>query len=786
MKDSATVDLIEDLPQVDDLTSRHSTIGKGIPQVNHQAKVMGRAKYAGDLKVPGMLHGAILRSPYAHARIVSIDTSAALALPGVRAVLTGDDAPNTLWGGGPVKDRYILAKKVVRFAGEEVVAVAAISEDIARDALDLIRVEYEELPALLTTDEAMDPEAPTVHPGRKDNVAHEIRFHRGDVDAAFAKADLVYEATYTTSSQYPGYLEPMVSVASLEADDRLHVWTSTQTVSLARARIAKALELPISSVRVSQQTTGGGFGGKIVEDDNQLVAGLLALRTRRPVRLLNNRLEDFLSCCTSVPERITLKLGMTREGIIVAKDVRIVADCGAYAGLAGEVMHVSSMRSDNMFRNANVRCDAELVYTNTPPHGAFRGFGGSQMLFALNSHIDSMARELGLDPAAIYERNAIGAGDTTVHGWKIRSTGFKQCVANATAAVDWAAKRAAPRGTGVRRRGLGLAAAMHVCGNRTMGNWDGSTVAIKLNEDGGIVAQCGECDMGQGAMTMLTQIIANEFKVPLSQVRLMPPDTDSAPYALGSFASRVTMSAGNAAIKACRSARAKLLVLAEDLLQADPGSLELADGGGVQVRGTDRRLGLDELARAHIWRHGGEGFQVTETWDPPTEEPDSDLYGNCAPTHSFAAQTVEVEVDTETGQVTVLGSYLSDDLGKALNPTAVHGQANGGCVQAMGWALYEQLKLEDGRIANGNFADYTMATAESVPLLHADFVETNDPIGPYGAKASSETAILMAAPAIANAVYDAVGVRIRDLPITPERVLAALQAKKEQQGAANA
>lgn len=766
--------------------SKYSTLGKEIPQVNHRAKVMGRAQYAGDLKLPGMLHGAILRSPYAHARIVRIDASAARALPGVKAVLTGEDAPATPWGGGPIKERYVLAKGVVRFAGEEVAAVAALTEDIARDALDLIQVEYEELPALLTPEQALSEDAPTVHPKRKNNIAHEIEFHRGDVEAGFASADLVFEATYSTSRQYPGYLEPMVSVASLESDDRLHVWTSTQTVFLARSRIAKALELPISSVRVIQQTTGGGFGGKIVEDDNQLVAGLLALHTRRPVRLLNNRLEDFLSCCTSVPEQITLKLGMTREGLVVAKDVHIVADCGAYSGLAGEVMHVSAMRSDNMQRNMNVRCHADLVYTNTPPHGAFRGFGGSQMLFALNSHIDAMARELGLDPAVIHERNAMEQGETTVHGWKIRSTGFKQCLVHATKAIDWANKRAAPRGTGVRRRGVGLAAAMHVCGNRTMGDWDGSTVMLALNDDGGITARSGECDMGQGAMTMITQIIANEFKVPLSVVRLLPPDTDSAPFALGTFASRVTMSAGNAAIRASHAARDKLFALAATLLQAAPDDLEMADGGGVQLRGSDKTLSLAELARAHVWRHGGEILQVSGTWDPDTEEPDEQLYGNCAPTHSFAAQAIEVEVDTETGQVTVLDSFLSDDLGRALNLTAVHGQANGGNVQAIGWALYEDLRVEDGRIVNGNFADYTMPTAESVPMLRGDFIESMDPVGPYGAKASSETAILMAAPAIANAVYDAVGVRIRDLPITPEKVLAGLQAKKEQQGAVNA
>lgn len=755
-------------------TAGPPTLGVGIPQVTARAKVLGRAVYAGDIKLPGMLHGRVLRSPYPHARIVSIDTAAARALPGVKAVLTGADAPAQLWGTHH-KERAVLAKGLVRYCGEEVAAVAAVSDEIARDALDLIQVEYEELPAILSPDEAMDEDAPGVHPGRG-NVAHEIRFERGDAEAGFASAHLVHEATYTTHSQYPGYLEPMASVAALEPDGRLVLWTSTQAVNLVRLQVAGTLGLPVSSVRVIQATTGGGFGGKIVEDDNQLVAGLLALHTKRPVRLANNRLEDFQACCASVPERITLKLGMTAEGVIVAKDVRIIAECGAYAGLSGDVMHVSAMRSDNMHRNANVRSHATLYYTNNPPRGAFRGFGGTQMLFALNSHIDAMARQLGLDPVLVHQRNAIETGDVTVHGWEIGSAGLKECIDQCTQAIDWQGKRARPRDGGdVRRRGAGMAAAMHVSGNRTIGNWDGSTVIVRIHEDGQAVVISGECDMGQGATTVLAQIVAHELSLPLSRVRVAAPDTDSAPFAVGTLASRVTMAAGNAAIRSARAARDKLLALASTLMEAHVDDLELFNGT-VRVRGTDRSLDFAALARQHIWRHGGESLQVSASWDAQTRMHDDNLYGNIAPAYSFAAQAVEVEVDTETGRVTVLDSYVADDCGKALNPIAVHGQTNGATVQAIGWALYEQLHYEGGRLANGNFADYTMPTADAVPMLRGGFVESNDPNGPYGAKGASETAILPGAPAIANAVFDAVGVRITDLPITPEKVLAALRA----------
>ena len=759
---------------------RQSTLGQPIAQVNARSKVLGKALYAGDIQLPGMLHGKVLRSPHPHARIVRIDTQAARALPGVKAVVTGDDAPGTPWGVHH-KERFILAKGRVRFAGEEVAAVAAETEDIARDALDLIEVEYEECPALLDPEQASQQQGPAVHDGRY--IAHEIQFDIGDVDAVMAGAHLVHEAVYTTHAQYPGYLEPMASVARIDPDGRLEVWTSTQSAFLARARLASALELPHSRVRLHQATTGGGFGGKMIEDANNLIAGLLALKTGRAVRLVNNRLEDFLACCSSVPERIRLKVAMDAEGHILAKDVHILADCGAYAGLAPEVMHVSAMRSDNMHRIEHVRSHAQLVYTHTPPHGAFRGFGGTQMQFALNSHIDAMAHQLGLDPVLVHQRNAIEAGQTSIHGWHIGSTGLRECLSQATEALDWARKRATASVAGPLRRGVGVAAAMHVSGNRTIGNWDGSTVGVKVNEDGRVLIHSSECDAGQGAMTMLSQVVAHELDIPLAHVHVVPPDTDHSPYCIGSLASRVTIVAGNAAIVAARAAKAKLADVAAQVLQARTDDLVFEGGKVWAASAPERKLSYGELVRAHIWRHGGEGIHVQGTWDANTVMHDDRLHGNIAPAYSFAAQAIEVEVDTETGQVRIVDSFVSDDCGRAFNPTAVHGQSNGASAQAIGWALYEQMKLEDGRLVNGNFADYTMPSPDALPLLRSGIVESNDPNGPYGAKGASETAILPGAAAIANAIFHATGVRICNLPITPEKVLAGLRARKEKQHA---
>ncbi|EYS97727.1 4-hydroxybenzoyl-CoA reductase [Cupriavidus sp. SK-4] len=756
-------------------------VGSSTPQVTAREKVMGRAQYAGDIKLPGMLHAKVLRSPHPHARIVRIDTAAAKALPGVKLVMTGHDVPARNWGPHR-KEQRILACGVVRHVGEEVAAVVAVSEEIARDALDLVRIEYEALPALLTPAAALADGAPEIHAGTR-NIGHEMRIVRGDVDAAFDACAAVYEATYDMHSQYPGYLEPMASVAAQDGNGRLTLWASTQSVFLARARLAEALDRPVSTIRVVQATTGGGFGAKIVEENNSLICAFLASRLERPVRLVNNRLDDFQGARASVPMKVWLRMGLSADGVILAKDVRITAECGAYSGLAGDVMHVTAMRSDNMHRVQNVRSHAVMAYTNNPPRGAFRGFGGQQMQFPLNCHLTVLARMVGMDPVEVHKRNAIGAGETSVHGWKISSTGMAECLDMTRKAIGWDEKRAAPRGTGTRRRGVGIAAAMHVSGNRTLGNWDGSTILLKVNEDGRAMLQTSECDMGQGANTMLSQICAQELGVPLSHVTVMAPDTDTAPFCLGSLASRVTIIAGNAVLRAAREARQKLLALAAEKLGVDAEQLEIADGRIAAPGQPDKSATLAEIARLHIFRHGGEGIHVRATYDAPTVMHDADYYGNVAPAHSFAAQAVEVEVDTGTGQVTVIDSFVADDCGKAINPLAVHGQTHGATVQAIGWTLYENLQYEDGRLMNGNFADYTMPTADAVPMLRTDVVESNDPNGPYGAKGASETAILPGAAAIANAVFDAVGVRIQSLPITPEKVLAGLRELKQKEAA---
>lgn len=754
-----------------------TAIGQPLPQVNAREKVLGRAVYTGDLKLPRMLHAKVLRSPFPHARIISIDTTQARALPGVKAVATGADVPSRAWGISH-KHQHVLARGIVRFVGEEVAAVAAESAEIAEEALDLIQVEYEELPPLLDPEVSLDPSAPDVHAGG--NLAQEYNVLRGDVEAGFADADVVHEETYSTHSQYAGYMEPMATVAMVDGTGRLNVWTSTQSVFLARQRLAEALDRPISTIRVIQPAVGGGFGAKIIEERSSVIAAFLATLVERPVRLGLTRIEDILSGCFSVPEKIRLKIGMKRDGTIVAKEVDLLADCGAYAGLAPDVMLVSAMRSDNMQRIENVRTRARMVYTHTMPRGAFRGFGGTQMLFALNSHMATMADMLGMDVFELHRRNLIQSGDTTVHDWKIGSCALPECLDHIRGAIDWAEKKKRNKGKGMLRRGIGMGVAMHVSGNRTIGNWDGATILLKMNEDGRAVIHTGESDMGQGAFTMLTQICAQELGIPTEHITVHAPDTDVSPYGIGTLASRVTINAGTAMVKAARQAKTQILEAAAEKYGLDVADLEFRDGAVRSVKRNDLAAPLAEICRYHIFRHGGEGIYVKATHDPQTVRLNDEIRGNIAAAYSFAAQAVEVEVDTETGLVRLVETHLADDCGVAINPLAVHGQSNGAAVQALGWTLYEELHFEGGNVTNGNLADYTMATADAVPELHSYIVQSYEPNGPLGAKGASETAILPGAPAIANAVYDAIGLRITDLPITPEKILAGLAAMEAQ------
>jgi CO/xanthine dehydrogenase Mo-binding subunit len=752
-------------------------VGRSLPQLALPDKVTGRARYVADLEIPRALHVAAVRSPHPRARIVRIDTSRAKAMAGVRAVLSSADVPRTRWGV-VVPDQFLLAHDEVRFIGEEVVVVAAETREAAVEAAEAVVVDYEPLPPVLTVEEALAPDAPRVHADRS-NIAREYHIIRGDIDAGFAAADEIHEATYGTSLVYQGYMEPVGSVAVPEASGRVTVYGSTQSIFLARGMIAKAVGIPVSRVRVIQPTVGGGFGGKLMEDPNLVLTALLALRTGRPVRWILGRLEEFLASRPHMPAKIRLRMGVTRDGLLTAKEMHVTADNGAYSGFAPEILRVTTMRADNLYRIPHLRADSRLLYTNTVPTGAYRGFGNPQGHLALESHIDMLAEAIGMDPVELRLRNAVDAGETSIHGWKLGSCGLKRCLTSAAEAIDWK-RRAGSTRRGPVSRGLGIAAAIHVSGNRQgLGetHWDGSAAEVRMNEDGSPTLVCGEGELGQGAHTVFAQIVAEELGVRPHDVVIAPVDTDTTPFCLGAYASRLTVVAGNAVRRAALECRRQLVDIAASVLEAAPDDLVLADGA-VAVRGSPaRRATLATLCAAHQFRQGGTQIVGRGTFDAPTEPADAGtLYGNIAPAYSFAAEAAEVEVDWETGQWRLLRLVVADDAGRALNPQVCEGQIHGAVVQAIGMSTSEELTLDGGQVVNGSFAEYHMPKAVGLPAIETILVETEEPNGPYGAKGVSECSIVPLMAAIANALHDATGRRLTRPPFTAERVLAALRA----------
>ncbi|MFQ5693316.1 MAG: xanthine dehydrogenase family protein molybdopterin-binding subunit, partial [Nitrospinota bacterium] len=524
---------------------------------------------------------------------------------------------------------------------------------------------------------------------------------------------------------------------------------------------------------------GGGFGGNNNDDTTAQICALLAVAAGRPVKLINSRTEEFLASRPRVPAVIRIKMGVRRDGTICAKETDVVSDNGAYTGRGAKIMNVTAMRIDNAYRMRNVRTRARLAYTNKLPTGAFRGLGNPQMIFPFESALDHLAERIGMDPAEIRLVNAIQKGETSVHGWKMGSCGLTECIEFVAEGSGIRRRRERTVGDGTRRRGVGMANAIHVSGNRHYTDWDGASATVKMNQDGRVNLIVGEGDIGQGASTVLSLICAEEMGLRLEDVEVSQPDTDVTPMCMGAFASRLTLVAGNAVRKAAAGARRKILEAAGELMEAEPADLEVREGR-VFVRGApERGVSVADVCRKGLFRQGGEPIAVSASVDNPTQMADESRYGNVSPGYTFCSQAAEVEVDTETGQVRVVGFWVADDVGRTLNPLTAEGQIQGAVMQGMGFAMYEDWVLDAGRVVNGNLADYTLPKAECLPeRVESAFVESIEPNGPYGAKGASETAIDPVAAAIGNAIYDAVGVRITSLPFTPEKVLAALRAAR--------
>ena len=766
-----------------------SIVGRRLGRVDGEEKVSGRAEYVADVLLPGMLWGAVLRSPYPHARIVKLDTSRAGSLAGVRAVVTADETPKRTWGVF-VRDQPVLAIDKVRYVGEEVAAVAAVDLDTAREALELIDVEWEELPAVFDPDEAMRPDAPLVHEERNSNVAATIEVERGDAERALAESDVVVEETFQSHPQWHAPIETIGSVAQYTPNGKLTIWMNTQTLFMARGRIAWALGMSEADVRVIQPYVGGGFGGKSCDDNNAMLCGLLAKVSGRPIKLLNSREEEFLAGSRPrVPMKISVKLGFSRDGLVQAKQIRLVADNGAYCGKAPGVFGVSSLRHDTAYRYPNVKVQSYLVYTNKIPTGAFRGFGNPSAEWAVEQAWDIAAEKLGMDPVEVALLNAAEPGYVSPHGNRVNSCELKQCIRKAAELIDWKAKRAnrqplhgvsSDQGTaqGEQYRGLGMGTTVHVSGKRHFGDYDGSSAVVKVSEDGKVQIWSGEGEIGQGTMTVLCQIVAEELGVPFEDVAISRADTDLTTYCLGAFGSRLTYIAGNAVKNAAAAVKEQILETASELLEASAEDLQINEGQ-VFVKGArGRSVTLAEVARARQFRRGGQPIVASGSFDPDSVLQDATRYGNESGAYNFGAQMAEVQVDPEAGQVTILNYVSVADCGTVVNPIAAEGQQEGAIAQGLGYALTERILVEDGRPLNPNFSDYKIPCTLDMPPLKIAFADSYEPSGPFGAKGLGELGLDPTAAVLANAIYDACGVRITNLPISADKIYRALKDRE--------
>ena len=780
--------------------TKYQYIGKSEVNVNALAKATGRAKYCSDMQLPGMLFGKVKRSPYPHARIVSIDTSKAESLPGVKTVIVGDAKTCPHRFGAGVADEYVLARDKVLYVGDAVAAVAAESEEIAQEAVDLIEVEYEELPAVFDGEEAFKQNPPAVlHedlksyktirsvPPRLDenrpNVFNYFRIRRNHVEDGFKDADLVFENRFETAMIHHVQMESHCGVAMVDETGRLLVWgTSSKPYGMHRD-IHESRDLPSSAVRVIIPThVGGSFGGR--EPKAEQIAASLALAQKgypkRPVKVKFTREEQLSTTTSRAPYIVDIKTGVKKDGTIVANKMRLILVGGAYAGTGYLTARNAAFGPAANYRTANFSLDAYGVYTNQRMAGAYRGFGNAESLWGMESQMDIIAEALNMDPLEFRLQNCIDEGDLNAFGETMHSVGGRDCLRAAARMIEWGKKTQGSEPHLKRGKGIAL-------GNKYSIAPSASAAIVKVHPDGLVELRTSTVDLGQGSSTIFAQMIAEEFKIPVTKVRVLNPDTDITPFDLGTASSRSTFNMGNAIIKASADAKRQLFELAAKELEANPADLETEDSR-VFVKGSpDRGMPIKDLFIPMVI--GGytlkEGAEIIgkATYFLPGIIPDPETGASEKPAsfYMFVAQAAEVEVDTQTGKIRVIRMVTANDCGKAINPMQVEGQQEGGVLSmGIGSTLLEEVVIDNGVMLNPQFADYKIPTTLDCPDLDnykSAIIETAHRDGPWGAKGVGEGTMVCSAPAIANAIYDAIGIRFHAIPITPEKVLKALKQR---------
>ncbi|MDR1194513.1 MAG: xanthine dehydrogenase family protein molybdopterin-binding subunit [Peptococcaceae bacterium] len=768
--------------------NQRAGVGASPYRIDGKIKTDGKAEYIQDMDFAGLLEAAILPSPYASARIRGIDCGAALAVPGVAAVITGADVPG--FYGTTIQDRPVLARERVRYVGEPVAAVAARGKEAALMALNRILVDYEETAAVFDPEEAADPTAPLLHEDlmtyEKEpivnaiagtNICSQFRLRKGDMEKGLALADLTLEESYEVPRNHHACLEPYGVIAQMEREGILHIWTGNQSPYVMQRSIAALFGLTWNQVRVSIPALGGGFGSKIYPSLEPLVVALARKTNHRPVRLLLDREEDFCRV-TNHGCKIKIKTGVTRDGVITARQMTTYWDTGAYADCGPLVARNSGFTAAGPYRIPNVSVDAYSVYTNLPVATAFRGYGIPHLTWAYECHTDHLARKLGMDPLEFRLRNVVRNGDSSHTGEVLRSVGMKACLEKAAAAAGWVAgkpPRPVDLGDG-RFRGLGLA-----CSWKGSMRHYGSAATVRIMEEGSVEINVSNVDMGQGSSTIFAQMVVEEIGVPLGRVRVQRADTFMTPYDRTTSASRGTFHAGTAVRAAARDAwrqiqdhGAKVFGCApEEVYSRDGKVVNPKTGEGVSHGALLKKAvigGIDVIGRGYSQMPGGTGLDL-----------ETGQGANPTSFWMYAAQIAEIEADTRTGQIKALKVYAASDVGKAINPVNCQQQIEGAVSMGLGIGLMEELRFDEkGRLRNGNLHDYKIPTAMDAPEVEALLVEVAHPLGPYGAKGLGEAPVAPAAPAVANAVYLATGRPVWRAPLKPETMKKIWQEAGEE------
>ncbi len=801
-----------------------SVIGKSIAMVDSAGKTTGAGKYTDDFTLPGMLVGRILHSPYPHARIVRIDTSRAKSLDGVVAIVTGEDAPNQ-YGILPVgHDETALAVGKVRYIGDNVACVAAINEEIADRALELIDVEYEPLPAYFDPEESMKAESDLIHENRPHNLEKDYHHVFGDPEKGFAEADYVAEARYIANEVTHAAMEPHCTLANFELDPhtgklgRLTVWSSTQVPYYLQHKLSLVLELPMSQIRVIKPLVGGGFGGKSEIIPLEIIAAVAARAAKAPVKITYTREEVFWAHRGRPRTIIDLKTGVKNDGRVTSVACKVIQDGGAYCSYGVVTILYSGALLGALYDIPNIRYDGYRVLTNKPACGAMRGHGTVNVRFAFESQMDEIAASLNLDPAEVRRVNLLKPPTVTVNGLRVLSYGLPECIDQVVTRSGWKERR----GKLLKGRGLGVACSHYVSGAANSiirSDMPHSTVNIKIDRDGGVVVYTGASEIGQGSDTMTAQVVAEVLGCEIARVKVIAADTDLTPIDLGSYSSRVTFMAGNAALRAAEDVKKNIVSAAarrmncapEDVIirndrvyksgaataDHEPDAAEIPEkvdvarghvdgqilrGSVLQTRkeeGPKDHMSFEEAVVSAIDFHGG--LTGTGSYAPPIEARGGKQKGGGvgpSPAYSYSAQVAEVSVDEDTGEVKVHKIWAAHDCGRALNPVAVEGQVIGSVWMGLGQAMQEEMVWKDGLLMNPGMLEYRSPSSSESPEIECVIVESIDPEGPFGAKEAGEGSLAATIPAISNAIYDAVGIRLREAPFTPERVLAALRAKK--------